>query len=127
MVWRHVTLGADDEDTSPDREARKKPTLSWQARPAVFRRVACAGNGTWFAEIRGMAKPNRNPTANGPRTQTEQPRADRTSPTGEQGASERPDEEIEVAQDDDDEFGDADEVDEDDEDAEDEDEAEERH
>ena len=75
-----------------------------------------------------MAKPNRNPTENAPRTPTEQPHAGRTSPKGEQGASEHPDEEITATQDEDDDgFEDVDEVDEDDEEAEDEDETMERH
>ena len=79
--------------------------------------------GTQFALTRRMAKPNRNSTANVPRTHADQPRADfAAAPKSEQGAAERPDEEIEAAEDDDDEFEDGDEVDED---AEDEDEAQE--
>ena len=131
MIWRHVdprTLGSHDEDTSPDREARKKPiaVLAGTAPQFFDGGTRVGGHGTRFAEVRVMAKPTRNSTANVPRTHSDQPHADRTAPKGQQGASERPDEEIEATQDDDD-FEDADEVDEDDEDAEDEDEAQERH
>jgi hypothetical protein len=70
-----------------------------------------------------MAKPRRNSTANVTRTNADQPHADRTDPKGEQGASERPNEEMAAAQDDD-EFEGADDVDEE---GEDEDEALERH
>ena len=79
-------------------------------------------SGTRFAEIRGMAKPNRNPTASFPRTPTDRPSADRTATSEERGILDSPDDEITAAEDeDDDEFEDVD-VDEEDAELEDEDE-----